>query len=241
MILIFIFGLIFLIGFSLFVATLGTSFLKKYAKRVSKTGKPILKEIDYRKRFRKEYEKQISEITPKEVEKETTGEYAIPEGKRYGLEEAAEKSQAGKWVLFSLGILIVLIISVSFGYKQYQNISARPRLFFCENVDYVKLKPIHRSNTFTRGNVTLFVKSRKTLDADKARVDVYKIDPQGPRHFSSEKIPLKPEWASFSMKILFDRIGKYSVVVSTDDGTIIDRKNIFIVPDSYAFKPISSR
>ena len=97
---------------------------------------------------------------------------------------------------------------------------------------------MNKSDTFTRGNVTFFVKSRRPLEQEKARVDVYKIDPQGLSPYASKELPLKTEWTSFSFKALFDSVGSYTVMVYGNNDRLLDQENIFIVPDSYAYKPV---
>ena len=116
MIFIAIFGFIFLVGFSLFVAVLGQSFLRKHAKKIVREIGPKLTEREYRERYRRDYEEGIKEIEAKE---KVAVEAELLERPGYVLPAAKEERGAGKWVLLSLGIVIVLFLSTYFGYRQW--------------------------------------------------------------------------------------------------------------------------
>jgi hypothetical protein len=235
-----VFVLIFLIGFSLFAAVLGSSFLRKHAKRVVKKKARMqqehaISEREIARRFRAEYEEGVEEITRK-----GRALQAPAAGPAVYIPPAGSQRKAGMWVLISLAIAAVVATSFFFGYGRVSEFLKRPRLIFCEGVDYVKLKPIHSSNTFTRGNVTIFVRSGRTLDTESATIEIFRIGPQGPEYFDRKTIPVRKYWTSFSIKTLFDRIGSYSVKVFEEGGDLLAEKIIFIVPDSYAYRPVAA-
>ena len=240
MILITIFILIFLIGFSLFAAVLGTSFLGKHARRVIKTGvnPPAGRRVSEREiaqRFKAEYEEGVVQAAgeqgvppPDELQPPDFMPYALPE----------HTGRPGVWVLISFGIAAVLVFSFLFGYPRVSGLVTEPRLIFCEGVDYLKQKPNNRSDTFARGNVTLFLRSKKPLEISNVTVKITKIGPEGPEEYDRRTIPVRPNWTSFSLKTLFDRTGTYEVKILTEEGGLIDRRVIYIVPDPYAYKPV---
>ncbi len=240
MILITIFILIFLIGFSLFAAVLGTSFLGKHARRVVKTGvhAPAGRRVSEREiaqRFKAEYDEGVVQAAG-EQGTPPPGGLRPPDIMPYALPEHA--GRPGMWVLISFGIAAVLVFSFLFGYPKVAGLVTEPRLIFCEGVDYLKHKPSNRSDTFTRGNVTLFLRSKKPLEISNATVEIIKIGPEGPEEYDTRTIPVRPNWTSFSLKTLFDRTGTYEVKILTGEGGLIDRRVIYIVPDSYAYKPV---
>lgn len=246
MILIAIFILIFLVGFSLFAALLGNSFLGKHARRVVKTGARTpsgrrVSEREIAQQFKAEYEEGVIR-TAGERGTSPAGE-GHPSGAGYptGTVPYAPPVHAGRggmWVLISFGIAAVLVSFFLFGYPRVAGLVTQPRLIFCEGVDYLKQKPDNRSNTFTRGNVTLFLRSKKPLGISNATVKITVIGPEGPEEYERKTIPVRPNWTSFSLKALFDRIGTYEVRILTGEGGLIDRRVIYIVPDSYAYKPV---
>jgi len=240
MLFVIIFGLVFLAGVSLFVAAVGMAFLKKHAQKSVEATDLSLSESDYRDRFSSEYAQQIAEKTEEAFAEERA------EALRHGtaaarpapFPESTAGRTGGKWAFIIVGILAVITVSLIFGIRGVQGMEAKPRLYFCEDIDFTKLKPVHKSNTFTRGTVTLFIKSRTPLDLEGATVEVYKYGTQRIEPVASRMLPLKPEWTSFSVKILFDTIGTYTVSIFGKDGKLLNQKNINIVPDSFAYKPV---
>ncbi|MBN2322989.1 MAG: hypothetical protein JXQ30_04585 [Spirochaetes bacterium] len=240
MILIVIFVLIFLIGFSLFAAVLGTSFLGKHAGRVVKTRKGrvserSVSEREIAERFKAEYKEGIVQTAGEGVTI-PPGELQPPAAVRYA--QPVRTGRGGMWVLISLGIAAVLVFSFLFGYPKAARFVTEPRLVFCEGVDYLTQKPENRSNTFTRGNVTLFLRSRKPLGMISATVKITRIGKEGVEEYDRRTIPIRPGWTSFSLKALFDRTGTYEVAILEEEGGLIDRRVLYIVPDSYAYKPV---
>lgn len=234
-----IFILIFLIGISLFVAVVGTAFLRRHSSRITLQPREYSARVQrggISNRYRRDFEDTVQKGP--EYDLSRAPEYfstteGVPPYKRM-----REGGSEGKWFLITIAVLVAVIFSFYFGVKGYQNLTMKPRLYFCENVDFVRQKPINKSDTFTRGNVTFFVKSRRPLEQEKARVDVYKIDPQGLSPYASKELPLKTEWTSFSFKALFDSVGSYTVMVHGNNDRLLDQENIFIVPDSYVYKPV---
>lgn len=231
-----IFILILLIGISLFIAVVGTAILKRYSTRVGKPREIPVNKSEFKNHYKRKYEESVSAI-PEKVQK--TPVYIPSTEREFVYKKPKESHAEGKWFFITFVVLIVVIFSFYFGIKGYQNLIMKPKLFFCENVDYVKLKPINKSNTFTRGNVTIFIKSHRPLEQDKARVDIFSIDHQGLNHYATKELPLKPDWTSFSFKVLFDKIGTYTVMVYDMNDRLLNQENIYIVPDSYAYKPVS--
>lgn len=237
-----IFILIFLIGISLFVAVVGTAFLRRHSRRITVQPReyPIRASGgDFSNRSSR-YRREFVQTVKKEPERELSRapEYFPPSEGIPSYKKMREAGAEGKWFLITIAVLVLVIFSFYFGVKGYQNITMKPKLYFCENVDFVRQRPINKSDTFTRGNVTVFVKSRRPLGQEKVRVDVYKIDTEGLSPYASKELPLKPDWTSFSFKTLFDSTGSYTVMVHGKNDRLLDQENIFIVPDSYAYKPV---
>jgi hypothetical protein len=143
-----------------------------------------------------------------------------------------------KWFAVSIVTMVVLFFTVFFGVRIYQTVSSRPRIDFCEYVDFVDLKPVNASDTFTRGNVTIFLRSRAPLELDKVRVEVYRIDREGIVPYTTRDMQLKPEWTSFQIKVVFEELGNYTVMIYTGAGVLLGQKTIAIVPDEFAYTPV---
>ncbi len=154
------------------------------------------------------------------------------------LPERVSTTGGGKWAFIVPVVVIAIILVLFFGLREFQGFDVRPRLYFCESVNFTKLKPVNRSDTFTRGNVTLFVKSKTPLFLDSARVEIYKMNIGGFEPYAERELKLKPEWTAFTVKVLFDTVGSYMVSVFGSDEVLIVQKNINIVPDSFAYKPV---
>ena len=251
MILTILFAFILLIGISLFVAVVGSAFLRRHSTRVSssrpvsvqgtdlgvRSRRGIEQRGDLSTRYRREFEQRVRPSGKLDMQKEPSY-FPVSEGE-YLYRKPREAGGEGKWFLVTVVVLIIVIFSFYFGIRGYQSLALEPRLFFCEDVDFARLKPINTSDTFTRGNVTIFVRSRKALEMDKARVDIYRINTQGLSLYATKELPVKPEWTSFSFKALFDELGTYTVMVYGVGDQLINQENINIVPDSYAFMPVS--
>lgn len=276
-----IFILVLLAGISLFVAVVGSAFLKRHSRRVGRPGEFYARsrdtgrsdagmegmgvrgtgmegmsardmgrsEIragdsggrsyqDYKERFRREFQEKVGAGARGAGNIPAMMETPQREFIFKGPGEPAGVKSSSTWFFITISVLIFVIFAAYFGIKGYKNITARPNLYFCENVDYVKQKPIHKSNTFTRGNVTIFVKSRTPFEQNTARVDIYRIDIKGLEPFAGKELTIKPEWTSFSFKALFDKLGVYSVLVFNADGKLLNQKKIYIVHDSHAYKPV---
>ncbi len=233
-----IFILVFLVGISLFVAVVGTAFLQKHARRITRSHpreyySPPRK---YEDPYRREFERRVHTDTGQEIRQAPA--YTLGAERDFPVQKSRGGGSEGKWFLITILILVLVIFSFYFGIKGYQNFTMKPRLFFCERVDYVRQKPVNTSDTFTRGNVTIFLKSRRPLELTSARVEIFKIDYTGLENYASQELPLKPEWTSFSFKALFDQIGTYTVMVYDTDDRLISQENIHILPDSYAYRPV---
>lgn len=266
-----IFILVLLAGISLFVAVVGSAFLKRHSRRVGRSGEFYARsrdtgrsdagmegmsardmgrsEIragdsggrsyqDYKEHFRREFQEKVGAGARGAGNIPAMMETPQREFIFKGPGEPAGVKSSSTWFFITISVLIFVMFAAYFGIRGYKNITARPNLYFCENVDYVKQKPIHKSNTFTRGNVTIFVKSRTPFEQNTARVDIYRIDIKGLEPFAGKELTIKPEWTSFSFKALFDKLGVYSVLVFNADGKLLNQKKIYIVHDSYAYKPV---
>ncbi len=238
MILIIIFGLLFLIGTSFLVAVVGMSFLKKRVVRVSEPAELEVTEGEYGERFRGEYRERLAGVR-EAVEAETRP--LAPAGPGIPLRQlpypVSGARGSGKLAIIVIAILIVFGASLYFGLHGF-NLGVKPKLYLAEDVDFTRLKPINKSRTFTRGNVAVLVRSRKPLGLEGARIEVYRMALQGFELYATSRLPLKPEWTSFTVKVLFDSVGSYLVSVTEKDGTLIAQKNISIVPDSFAYRPV---
>jgi hypothetical protein len=311
MIFMIVFGLLFLVGISLFATFVGTALLKKNARVVRVPSRPghragpapyraypgrssvderspreqryegfqqgsatgeqygdsrsdaapeeeqpgevhhgsAAEQIDYRAHYREEYQEDLDELRRAESEREAR-ENPAAEGRasqgepfsRYPQQPMPSSSKrsgggAGLWIL--VAVLVVVIFSGSL-YATIQDWPSRlfgTRMYFCEYVDYAKLKPVNRSDTFTRGNLTLFVKSPQPLRLHRARIEVYRLGNQQ-EPYAEKIVPLKPSWMSFAVKLLFEDIGNYRVSVLESDGTPIMVDHLTIVPDSFAYRPV---
>jgi hypothetical protein len=260
MILTVLFILVLLIGISLFIAVVGTSLLRRnsrYAGRssLSAAGRPVYREhpghvpeYAYEDRSARPEMRETAQrgappphgYTP--IEPASFGPPPFEskgfEPRPYTVSAARSSGAEGKWFALSIVVLIVMFFAVFFGVRVYQSATSRPRIDFCEYVDFVKMKPVNDSDMFTRGNVTLFLRSRAPLEIEKMRIEVYRIDREGIVPYSSSERQLKPEWTSFSFKILFEQIGTYTVMLYTNAGALLGQKTVVIVPDSYAYTPV---
>ncbi len=237
MFLIIVLGLVFLVGVSLFVAIVGTSFLKRHAVRIPGPSTTALSEGDYGRQFETGYQEQVAE-----VEKEAPVAPAGPPVQRPIRPTFPQKHVpsrgGGRWIPVAVLIVVILASFMLYGTRNMRGTGGGYRLYFCEDVDFTRLRPIHKSNTFTRGNVTLFLKAQAPLGLKEARVVVYRLDTQQVEPYASKLIPLRPEWTAFSVKMLFDTIGTFSVNLYGPEEVLIAQKNIVIVPDSFAYKPV---
>ena len=200
----------------------------------------------YKEHFRNEFQEKVRGGFDGPVE--TPGvrppgersQYAPVKPYEYGATgKPAVQRSSGSWFFIIIVAIIFVMFSAFFGIKGYRNFVSKPTLSFCESVDYIKQRPVHRSNTFTMGNVTIFVKSHKPFGQHTARVDIYRIDQTGLEPFAGKELSIKPEWTSYSFKVLFDELGVYSVMVFDSEGVLLKQKRLYIVHDSYAYKPVS--
>ena len=243
MITLIIFGILFLVGFALLVALFGTSFLKRHAVRLPDrtsrdmyrgAGRPPAAAPHAQpavQDFGSEYQAAVPQREP-----EGAGAPPIPQlpPQRYA---PGASAGGGKWAFIVPVVVVAAVLVLLFGMREFVGRDAQPRLYFCESVDYARSKPIRHSNTFTRGNVMLFVKSKTPLYLDKARVEVYRLDTEDFEPFLEKELRLKPELESFSVRALFATVGQYSVYVFGNNDDPIVRKNITIVPDSFGYRP----
>jgi hypothetical protein len=250
MILTIFFAFVLLIGVSLFVAVVGSSFLRRHSTRVSGPRYvPAQREIhspaawrksgrgsDYGSRYRRGFEEQVG--TAGEPGTAPPPSYVPSPEREAPYRGPRETGGEGRWFLLTVVVLIVVVFSFYFGIRAYQNVAMKPRVFFCEQVDLLHGRPINASDTFTRGNVTIYVRSRSPLETDRVRIEIYRIDEEGMNLYSTMEIPVKPEWTSFRYKTLFKDLGNYNVMVYGAGDQLLNQANIRIVPDSFAYKPV---
>jgi len=237
MILSIIFILMLLSGISLLVAVVGNSILRKHARKAVGRGKFTFNSNAYRAQLKQEYEKRVEQVraqTPGLPEKG----YIPGEPKPMVFPEREKVAAGGKWFLIFLVAVVIVVFGSLLGIKAYKNYIEHPRVYFCESIDYVNMKPIGKSDTFIRGKVTVLLKSHNSFNVNNIKVEVYRIDQQGFHTYLQKEIPLKPEWGSISFQILFDRLGTYRLFFYDELESLIAKKDITIVPDSYVFKPV---
>jgi hypothetical protein len=248
MVMLIIFGFLFLIGFAFLVALMGSAFLKKHSVRMpyrsrihpygGTTGRGMPDQQVEQPRVQPSvqgYRDQHRETFTNEPGRQGP---APPPPMSPSMYPSKTSSGGGKVALVIPVIVVAIVLVLLFGLREFVGTGARPRLHFCEQVDFARLKPIHRSDTFTRGNVTLFVKSKSPLLLEKAYVEVYKLNAGGFEPYMDKELKLKPEWASFTIKALFDTVGSYMVSVYGKDETLLAQRNINIVPDSFGYRPV---
>jgi hypothetical protein len=276
MIALILFGIVFLVGVSLFAALVGTSILKKNARVVRVTGpsRPphALAEqggrqvaavspeagsleqreaADYESRYKQEFKDELGDLREEvEARSEREAEAAPgletgsvprpgPGGPQLPLQSAGSGGggRAGIWVLVGVLALTLFSGALYVTLRGWPSVLTEPKLYFCEYVDFARQKPVNRSDTFSRGNVTLFVKSPQQLELNSARIEIYRLGEQQ-EPYAQKNIPLRPSWMSFAVQILFEHTGNYRVSVLGEDGTPIGIGRLTIVPDTYAYKPV---
>jgi hypothetical protein len=238
MFLIIVLGLLFLVGVSLFVAVVGTSLLKRHAVRMPGPSERIQPEGDYGRQFAAGFQEQVAEAekeAPASVQQPSPGAFrpSLPP-----FPQRAATRASGRWIPVVVIVVVVLASLMLYGTRAMWLETRGYKLYVCEGVDFTKLRPVHPSNEFTRGNVTLFLKAKEPLGIKKARVVVYRLDTQQVQPYASKTLPLRPEWTAFSTKVLFNTIGTFSVNVYGSDDVLLAQKNIAIVPDSLVYKPV---
>jgi hypothetical protein len=236
-----VFGLLFLIGFAFLIALLGTTFLKKNSVRLPdryRTGVVERPASSYKAQPQapvKNYSERPGNLSAENVER---GDINVPLRAPAISQDMSSAAGGGRWAFIAPILVIAVVLVLLFGMREFVGGGARPKLYFCESVDFTRLRPVHRSDTFTRGNVTIFLKSRAPLLLENARVEVYRLNATGFEPHSEKELILKPEWASFSVRTLFDKVGSYMVSVYGNDDILLNQKNINIVPDTFAYKPV---
>jgi hypothetical protein len=243
MITLIIFGFLFLLGFALLVALFGTSFLKRHAVRLPDRTRAAM----YRGAGRPA---QPPPARPAAQDFGDGYQAGVPQQRLEGagaparhqmppqMYPASVSTGGGKWAFIVPVVVVAVVLVLLFGMREFLGSGAQPRLYFCESVDYARSKPISHSDIFTRGNVMLFVKSKTPLYLDRARVEVYRLDTEEFEPFLEKELRLKPEWESFSFQALFASVGQYSVYVYGNNDDPLVKKNITIVPDQFAYKPV---
>lgn len=236
-----LFFLLFLLGVSLFLSTVATILLKKKSRRVVKSAQPkrdISKEITEKARGnQKRYFDRVSEES-----RSLPVERVLKTGVRKeelvstpGFKKAVDLGKL-KWVFISFLIVIIILLGGLFWIKSYRFQTQIPKMYLCEAVDYIKLKPIKSSDRFTMGNVTVFFKSKTPIESKFLTLEIYKLGNAGFVPYARKKINIKSEWTSFVATVLFDQLGSYIAEVKGPTGKLIVQKLVEIVPDNYAYK-----
>ena len=196
--------------------------------------------------YRRRYLDRVSSVE-REISKETSIEKGISGAEERGAFQKEKYLKGAKtreigWENIKLLTIVVVSAVVVFfaayaGVKAYKGYSSKPKIYFCERVDFIKLKPIKKSNRFTRGNITVLYKSKDSFNTNRLILDVYKLGKAGYTPYIKKTIDVRPEWTSFVAKILFDETGTYIVEIKNDRNVLLAQKVIEILPDSYAYKP----
>jgi len=236
-----LFFLLFLLGVSLFLSTVATIILKKKSRSVVKGTQPkrdISKEaIEKVRDNQQRYLDRVSEENRslrvenvKKGEEQKLEQISTPEFKR-----TVELGKI-KWVFITFLIIIIIFSGAFFWIKSYRSRAQVPKLYLCEAVDFIKLKPIKSSVSFTRGNVTVFFKSKAPIKPKLLSLDIYKLGDAGFVPYAKIKIGTKSGCTSFIATVLSDQLGNYIIEIKDPNGKIVTQKLIEIVPDSYAYK-----
>ena len=245
-----IFFLLFLLGVSLFISTVATIILKKRARKKihSKALRHAIREAEPRRDIAAEVAEKADEYQRTYLDRVSEVKRSFPQERVISKEKAAIQGEVVpsykrkldygniKWVFIVLVLVGVLFSGTMFWVKYYKVHSQIPKLYLCENVDFIKLKPKRSSDRFTRGNVTVFFKSKSPIKQKYLYLEIYKLGEAGFVPYAKKKINIKPEWTSFVATVLFDQIGNYIVEIKGPDNKLIVQKLVEIVPDSYAYK-----
>jgi len=242
-----IFFVLFLLGVSLFISSIATIILKKKSRKNSKVRtvdrnkstreEVVIEPAEKSKSYQQVYLDRVSD-----VRKSMTSERVIPVKKVSEANISIPTYQRKvdynkiKWIFIILIIVGVLFSGSLFWIKSYKTHPNMPKLYLCENVDFLKLRPINVSDRFTRGNITVFYKSKVPIEQDYLLLEIYKLGEAGFIPYAKKKIKIKPEWTSFVATALFDQLGSYIVEIKSSDNKLIAQKLVEIVPDSYAYK-----
>jgi hypothetical protein len=246
MVMLIVFGLLFLIGFAFLIALLGTTFLKKHSVRLPdryRTGIVERPSSNYQQKPQfpaRDYREKPGDLSAQDAGRRDINMPMRAPSMSHEMypSRGAGTAGGGKWAFVAPIVVVAVVLVLLFGMREFVGSDVRPRLHFCESVDFARLKPIHRSDTFTRGNVTIFVKSKAPLLLENARVEIYRLNAAGFEPYTEKELILKPEWASFSIRTLFDTVGSYMVSVYGNDDVLLNQKNINIVPDTLAYRPV---
>jgi len=235
-----IFGFLTLLGFSLFIAVLLSSILKAKTKRIIKK-KELFNELAYRKalerKLRSGIAHEVREIsTARSAGMEQTAGVGIPSGRAL-----APGESRGVWAIplvIILGVL-VLVIGITMGGRIIHTIKSRPKVYFSEGINYLKMKPKGVAKRFTRGKVNVFVKFPETLSVDKLLYEVYRLEEEGLVKYDEMVITRKPGKTVYVFKRVFDKTGTYIVYLKDyTTRVILNKLALEIVPDEYAYKPV---
>ncbi len=241
-----IFLILFLIGISLFFSTIAVLFLKKKGKRVTqkleKTPEKRNIEVEVSRvadDYKKRYLDKVSSAEEEIIKKETINNIystAISDEK-VSARASGINFESLKLILLIFFAVLIVFVGVFFAVKSYNLYISKPKLYFCEKVDFIKLKPIKRANRFTRGNVTVLFKSKSPFQSNRLTIEVYKLGPAGYMPYIKKIIDVKPEWTSLVARILFDELGTYIVEIKDEKNNVLAQKLIEILPDKYGYKP----
>ena len=246
-----IFFILFLLGVSLFISIIATIILKKKSRKVLRNKvvrreeykRDVVTEASERARaYQKGYLDKVSDMSRGFPVEKTIAEKIIPEEKKKEQKTFAPIYRKSvdyskiKWVFIILITIGILFSGSLFWVKSYKLHSKLPKLYLCEGVDFIRLKPIKSSDRFTRGNITVFFKSKTPIKQKYLSLEIYKLGEAGFVPYAKKKIKIRPEWTSFVATVLFDQLGNYIVEVKNSEDKLIVQKLVEIVPDSYAYK-----
>ncbi|RKX99492.1 MAG: hypothetical protein DRP55_07165 [Spirochaetes bacterium] len=170
-----IFFLLFLLGVSLFISTVATIILKKRARKKIHRKTHAIRESEPRRDIAAEVAEKADEYQRTYLDRVSEIKRDFHQERVVSKEKAAIQGEVApsykrrldygniKWVFIVLVLIGVLFSGTMFWVKYYKVRSQIPKLYLCENIDFIKLKPIKSSDRFTRGNVTVFFKSKSPI------------------------------------------------------------------------------
>jgi hypothetical protein len=173
MLFIIVFGFLLLVGLALLASLLGTAFLRRHVVKPAirayaaqpvqspaptrpPVEAPVRKERNLGEEYQAGYEQGIAgqEIGagPGVIERpEIAAGGGTAPGDRGAARQVApimperiSTAGGGKWAFIVPVVVIAIILVLFFGLREFQGFDIRPRLFFCESVNFTKLKPVKR-------------------------------------------------------------------------------------------------
>jgi hypothetical protein len=141
MITLIIFGFLFLVGFALLVALLGSSFLKRHSVRMPDRARssygarapyrqapPPQKAQPAAQEFKREYREAYGEG----MAQQGMGGGAVPRTPTFSSAYPPRVSSGSRWAFIAPVVVVALVLVLLFGLREFVGSGAHPRLYFCE-------------------------------------------------------------------------------------------------------------